>query len=205
MAEKVKLNKSELTKLKREEKTYNQFLPVLKLKQEQLQIEQIKARKNLKLAQSALSAVEGTVSSYLPLLCEPLSFDLNTLLKPRKILTEGRSIAGVMVQVFKSVEFVEFKPNFFGNPLWVGMGLEKLKSVVEAKIRHRIIELQYQAISKELRKATQKVNLFEKVLIPQTKSGIKRIKIALGDEQVAQVVRGKIAKKKQVVAVGVVA
>ena len=200
MGEKVKLNKSELTRLKREEKTYNQFLPVLKLKQEQLQIEQIKAKRNLREALVALQAVEGTVSTYLPLLCESLTFDLNRLLKPSEIITDSRSVAGVMVKVFKSIEFSSFKPDFFGNPMWVGLGLKKMKGVVEAKIRHRIIEIQYEAISKELRKATQKVNLFEKVLIPETVSAIKRIKIALGDEQVAQVVRGKIAKMKSIAA-----
>lgn len=204
MSEKIKLNKSELTRLKREEKTYNQFLPVLKLKQEQLQIEQIKAKRALREAASALSAVEATVESYMPLLLESLSFDLRALLKPARILTDSRSIAGVMVKVFKSLEFVPFKPDIFGNPLWVGMGLNQMRKVVEAKIRQRIIEIQYEAITKELRKATQKVNLFEKVLIPETHAAIKRIKIALGDEQVAQVVRGKIAKKKSAAAMEII-
>ena len=44
MAQKFSLNKTELTRLRREEKTYKQFLPVLQLKQEQLQIEQLKLK-----------------------------------------------------------------------------------------------------------------------------------------------------------------
>jgi V/A-type H+-transporting ATPase subunit D len=62
----------------------------------------------------------------------------------------------------------------------------------------QIIDKQYLLISKELKKATQKVNLFEKLLIPETKNAIKRINIVLGDEQVAAVGRAKTAKKKTI-------
>ena len=47
----------------------------------------------------------------------------------------------------------------------------------------------------ELRTTTQRVNLFEKVKIPETKANIKKITVYLGDQQVAAVVRGKISKK----------
>ncbi len=42
------------------------------------------------------------------------------------------------------------------------------------------------------------MNLFEKVKIPETAENIKRIRIYLGDQQTAQVVRGKISKRKLV-------
>ena len=51
-------------------------------------------------------------------------------------------------------------------------------------------------LSRELRTATQRVNLFEKVKIPETREIIKKISIYLGDQQTSEVVRGKIAKKK---------
>ncbi|MEW6550089.1 MAG: V-type ATP synthase subunit D, partial [Spirochaetota bacterium] len=51
-------------------------------------------------------------------------------------------------------------------------------------------------LTQELRTTTQRVNLFEKVKIPETLGEIKKIGIYLGDQQTAQVVRGKISKKK---------
>ena len=59
-----------------------------------------------------------------------------------------------------------------------------------------IIARQRDLLADELRLTTQRVNLFEKVKIPETRADIKRIGIYLGDQQTAQVVRGKISKKK---------
>ena len=58
------------------------------------------------------------------------------------------------------------------------------------------LEEQVRLLSQELRVTTQRVNLFEKVKIPETKANIKKITVYLGDEQVAAVVRSKISKKK---------
>ncbi|HPM07141.1 MAG TPA: V-type ATP synthase subunit D, partial [Treponemataceae bacterium] len=58
-----------------------------------------------------------------------------------------------------------------------------------------VLEEQIRLLSRELRVTTQRVNLFEKVKIPETKAHIKKITVYLGDQQVAAVVRGKISKK----------
>ena len=42
----------------------------------------------------------------------------------------------------------------------------------------------------------QRVNLFEKIMIPQDRDAIRRIRIKLGDEMAAAVGRAKIAKGK---------
>ena len=59
-----------------------------------------------------------------------------------------------------------------------------------------VLDEQVRLLSQELRSTTQRVNLFEKVKIPETKANIKKISVYLGDEQVAAVVRSKISKKK---------
>jgi V/A-type H+-transporting ATPase subunit D len=84
----------------------------------------------------------------------------------------------------------------FGAPPWVALYLPALRSLVRLSTELAVLRRQNALVSRELRRATQKVNLFERVLIPETKEGIRRIKIALGDEQVAAVGRGKVAKKK---------
>ncbi len=52
-------------------------------------------------------------------------------------------------------------------------------------------------LEEAVRKATQRVNLVEKVLIPRSRAHIKKIRIYLSDEERAAVVRSKIAKKKR--------
>jgi V/A-type H+-transporting ATPase subunit D len=59
-----------------------------------------------------------------------------------------------------------------------------------------VLQEQTRLLREELRITTQRVNLFEKVKIPETKTNIRIIQIHLGDQQTAAVVRGKIAKNK---------
>ena len=59
----------------------------------------------------------------------------------------------------------------------------------------RVLDEQVRLLQQELRTTTQRVNLFEKVKIPETRANIKKITVYLGDQQVASVVRGKISKK----------
>ncbi len=194
---KFALNKTELTRLRREEKMYQQFLPVLQLKQEQLQTEQLKLKRLLGGREVELAERRRSVERYAPLLAEPLLVPLVDLVKVDRIRMGERSIAGVKVPVLEEVVFSDRDYSRFGTAMWLSGVLADLRTLVRESTELRVLRRQEELISRELRKATQKVNLFEKVLIPETKEGIKRIKIALGDEQVAAVGRGKLAKGKQ--------
>ena len=77
-------------------------------------------------------------------------------------------------------------------------GVDALKTLVEYDARLRILDEQLRRLGDELRTTTQRVNLFEKVKIPETKEHIRTIRIYLGDQQTAAVVRGKIAKQNLV-------
>ena len=65
-----------------------------------------------------------------------------------------------------------------------------------------LLRRQVALLAAELRVTSQRVNLFEKVKIPEAIEGIRKIKIFLGDQQTAAVVRGKIAKKNLLSRVG---
>lgn len=197
MGKAYKLNKSELTKLKREEKVYLQFLPVLKLKQEQLQVEQIRIKKKCSILETYYNKLLTKAylnTSVFPDESNP--YTLESILKPKKISIVKKSVAGVCIPVLENVVFDNSLINFFDSPCWFLLIISELKSLAIKNVEIQIVKKQYKLISKELKKSTQKVNLFEKVLIPETKSAIKRINIVLGDEQVAAVGRGKIAKSK---------
>lgn len=197
MARKFSLNKTELTRLRREEKMYKQFLPVLQLKQEQLQLEQLKLKRELQGREEKFLAAKREVAKAAPLFAEELPVDALALARVTHIELGEKSVAGVKVPTLEAVSFEDREYSRFGTPPWVSLVLPSLRELVRQHTELSILKRQYTLLSKELRKATQKVNLFEKVLIPEAKEGIRRIKIALGDEQVAAVGRGKIAKSKQ--------
>lgn len=60
----------------------------------------------------------------------------------------------------------------------------------------QVLDEQVRLLGQELRTTSQRVNLFEKVKIPETLENIRKISIYLADQQVNAVVRSKIAKRK---------
>jgi V/A-type H+-transporting ATPase subunit D len=78
----------------------------------------------------------------------------------------------------------------------VDKGVEYLQKLIAYDTEIEILQKQIELLAQELRITTQRVNLFEKVKIPETKENIRVIRIYLGDQQTAAVVRGKIAKNK---------
>ena len=67
--------------------------------------------------------------------------------------------------------------------------------MLAAQAEVAVLQEQARLIREELTITTQRVNLFEKVKIPETKENIRVIRIYMGDQQTAAVVRGKISKK----------
>ncbi len=59
-----------------------------------------------------------------------------------------------------------------------------------------MLDEQVRLLDAELLATSQRVNLFEKVKIPETEENIKKISIYMADQQVSAVVRSKISKRK---------
>ncbi|MBP47279.1 MAG: V-type ATP synthase subunit D [Myxococcales bacterium] len=196
MARKYKLNKVELTRMRREMKTFQQFLPVLKLKQEQLQAEQLKIRRELQARRAAIAKLQSGWDSVIPLLAESTLVSVARLTRAENLRLGSKTVAGVTVPTLVSVSFPSVAVSVFGTQAWLSRALPKLRQFVRLHTELQVIEKQFDLVDQELRRTTQKVNLFELVLIPEAKEAIRRIKIALGDLQVAAVARAKIAKGK---------
>lgn len=81
-------------------------------------------------------------------------------------------------------------------PLWVDSGVDAVKETVSFEKELEILNEQEVLIQEELRTTVQRINLFDKVMIPRTKETIKKIQIFMGDQDTAAVVRGKISKNK---------
>ena len=120
------------------------------------------------------------------------------LLHVVSIRTSSGNVAGVEIPVFAGADF-ELEPyDFLATPLWVDSALDRLKKVLLLDLESTVLDEQILRLGSELKTTAQRVNLFEKVKIPEAQEGIRRIRIYLGDQQTAQVVRGKIAKRKVV-------
>ena len=80
--------------------------------------------------------------------------------------------------------------------MWYPEAIELVRDLLEKSLRYELAQVQLERIERELRTTTQRVNLFEKVKIPETRENIRQIQIYLGDQQANAVARGKIAKSK---------
>ncbi|MGD9926282.1 MAG: V-type ATP synthase subunit D [Sphaerochaeta sp.] len=196
----VKLTKNEQKLQKDRLKQYQRYLPTLQLKKQQLQmvIRQISAEVvSLKKKQETLvQDMQTWIAVYHENTVFPSELKVEKLIKIDKVVKAKGNIAGVTIPVFKELTFVPISYNLADYPLWVDKGLESLRDLARYDALIATLEQQVRLLEKELRTTSQRVNLFEKVKIPEAKDNIRRIAIYLGDQQTAAVVRGKIAKKK---------
>jgi len=104
----------------------------------------------------------------------------------------------VRLPVLKEVEcqVAEYSP--LAKPVWVDALAERLGDAAEARTRIQVAAERVRILSRAERRITQRVNLFEKILIPRTRKNIERIQIWLGDMGRAAVVQAKLAKARQV-------
>ena len=191
---KIKLTKNELRNQKDQLKRFQRYLPTLQLKKQQLQmvIRQIEAQKERKRRES--EELRKKIDAWIDVFGEDVG--LEELVVVRTVETSTGNIAGIDIPVFEQLEFEAIDWDLFETPLWVDAGIERVKELVAADAELEILEQQHRLISEELRVTTQRVNLFEKVKIPEAQENIRRIRIYLGDQQTNAVGRAKIAKEK---------
>ncbi len=193
---KVKLTKNELKKQKDQLKRFRRYLPTLQLKKQQLlmEIRHIEAQRDQKRREQ--EEFRRGLESWIAVFGE--DWDLSPYVVIEKIRTGEGNIAGVDIPLFQGVDFRSVTYDLVETPLWIDAGVRALKTMITYDIQVEILEEQVRLLAEELRITTQRVNLFEKIKIPETRENIRRINIYLGDQQTAAVVRGKIAKKKLV-------
>ncbi|MFC1592770.1 V-type ATP synthase subunit D [Candidatus Omnitrophota bacterium] len=191
---KLRLTKNELKLKKDALKRFNRYLPMLQLKKQQLQVEIGRVDNSIAKLNAQINDFKSRVFSWVDLFAEGV--DLNSLLVIKKINTDTGNIAGIDIPLFINVDFKEQGYDYFLIPFWVDRAVEVLKEGITQKARLLILEKQRITLQEELRITTQRVNLFEKIKIPEALESIRIIQIHLGDLQIAGVVRGKIAKAK---------
>lgn len=193
---KIKLTKNELKRQKDALKRFERYLPTLMLKKQQLQlvIRQVEAqvREKTEMREKLFEELQSWIAVY------GEEAGISDILRLTELITSEGNIAGVDIPVFERIEFEEQEYDLVTTPLWIDRGVEALRSILALDAEITVLNEQKEKLGEELRITTQRVNLFEKVKIPEARENIRRIRIYLGDEQTAAVVRGKIAKRNLV-------
>lgn len=196
----VKLTKNEQKKQKDQLKQYQRYLPTLQLKKQQLQMVIRQIESELASYQAQQQALVSGIQDWISVFAEngvlAPNLQLDNLVKTDKVVRIQGNIAGVNIPIFQDLTFKEIQYNVEDYPLWVDKAVPLLQESARLTALMNTLQLQINLLGKELRTTSQRVNLFEKVKIPETKENIRRIGIYIGDQQTAAVVRGKIAKKK---------
>ena len=191
---KIKLSTQELKRQKEDLKRYRRFLPTLILKKLQIQIELNKVKSALKKKINDGQKLREGIRSWIAVLGEEAG--IRSILKIDVLETETRNVAGVEVPVLKTIRFKEIDYDLYTMPLWMDKAVETLKTLMIIEAEILFLKKQKERLESEMRTTIQRVNLFEKIKIPETMNNIRRIQIFLGDQQTAGVVRGKISKSK---------
>ena len=193
---KIKYTKNELKKQKDQLKRFKRYLPTLILKKQLLQMEIRNVEVQINEKNQQRERIDAELMSWIHVFGENLN--IAELVKLRETDLETTNIAGVDIPVFNGVIYEKIPYDLMFYPLWVDAGVQKLKELFSADTELAILRKQAELLGEELRITTQRVNLFEKVKIPDTIENIRRINIFLGDQQTAAVVRGKLSKNKLV-------
>ncbi|MBR6372438.1 MAG: V-type ATP synthase subunit D [Victivallales bacterium] len=193
---KIKLTKNEL-KIQRDAlKMYQRYLPTLQLKKQQLQLEVRKMREQAASVIRAISSAAKSWNDVYPLLSGSDAEGLESLLEIKEWRVGRRNVAGIDVPVFEELLFEAPAYDMYLTPVWFDDVSEMLRSQIVLKLKNKLMEEALSLLEQELRVVTQRVNLFEKVKIPEAKENIRKINISIGDQQTNSVGRSKIAKGK---------
>lgn len=190
------LSKSELSRQTRQLKTYERFLPSLDLKRKQLMAERAKARIRLDETVQTIARLHARVSEHLPMLSNR-EVDLAGLVRLEGVELERENVVGVILPVVREVRLKIREYGLLAKPHWVDNVVQELSENLRLRVQLDVQRRRLSLLEEAVRKVTQRVNLFDKVLIPRSRKNIERIRIHLSDAERAAVVRSKIAKGKR--------
>jgi V/A-type H+-transporting ATPase subunit D len=193
---KIKHTKNELKAQRDALRRFERYLPTLQLKKQQLQVEIRQLDVRIETHRANQQQVRDAVARWVKLFSEDI--DWNRWLRIESVRTSQGNIAGVAIPVCENVVFRRETPDLWATASWVDDGLKALEKLLQFEIELAYLNEQHRLLTAELRTTSQRVNLFEKVKIPEAAENIRVIRIFLGDQMTAEVARSKIAKGKSV-------
>lgn len=194
----LSLNKAALHKETGKLKRYQHFLPSLELKRQKLVVERAKGWTQIEKTKQRIAECQKMVTDTLPMMSHR-DINLNELVNVKAVELDKENIVGINLPLLKNVELSckDYSP--YLTPHWIDNVVVQLRVMLELQCRHRVEEQRVHLLNLAVRKVTQKVNLFDKVLIPKTQQNIRKIRIFLSDAERAGVVRAKMTKQFRVI------
>ncbi len=192
MAIQFTYNKSSMHDLSAQLRMRKTALPTLKSKEAALRIE-VKKAKALALAYD--EKLKQTVKNMRDMMRLWVEFDRD-LIQLKDATYATRTIAGVKIPVLENLSFELKEFSIFQKPDWFLDGFAILKELTEYSIRRDVSWKAMETLEFARKKTTQKVNLYEKVQIPQFNEAIAKIKRFLEDEENLSKSAQKIIKRR---------
>ena len=192
---KIKLTKNEIKIQKDALKMYRRYLPTLTLKKQQLQSEIRAIEAKAEEVRKEKDNLEKGFASWIAVFSETDAFP-DGIITVSNIRKGYGNIAGVTIPVYEGADFSRSDYDLYETPLWVDIAANHMEKAMSLDLEAEVLEEQVRLLEQELRATSQRVNLFEKVKIPETEENIKKISIYMADQQVSAVVRSKISKRK---------
>ncbi len=192
---KIKLTKNELKVQKDALKMYRRYLPTLTLKKQQLQAEIRSIESKADSVRREKEELEKSFGEWIAVFSEKDAFP-DGIIKVSNIRKGSGNIAGVDIPTYEGADFERGDYDLYNTPLWVDIAANHMEKAIMLDLEAEVLCEQVRLLNKELLTTSQRVNLFEKVKIPETEENIKKISIYMADQQVSAVVRSKISKRK---------
>ncbi len=195
---KLALNKTTLKGQRDQAKLYRRFLPSLELKRQQLQAAWRTSKTELAENQAEVRRVSAELQTLYPLIGGS-TIDIAEMarwVRVAAIEMETENIVGTTVPKLGELHMEVDDYSRLVMPFWVDSLVVALKEMVQLRVRVEVAQKRTKVLEVALRRVTQRVNLFDKVLIPRAEENIRRIVIFLSDQERAAVVRSKIAKSR---------
>ena len=191
MAIKFQYNKTEIQRLNKQLLIREKALPTLKAKETALRIEVKKIATQIEKINEALDQKLKLQEDFVSLWTE-----MPEVLMLKKADISLKNIAGVKIPVLNHVEFEETPISYINQTPWIPQGIALLKGLISLQIEISVKDRQFEILNYARKKTTQKVNLYEKVQIPDFRSAVLKIKRFLEDAENLSKSAQKIVKQR---------
>ena len=193
---KVAFNKTALKKEKDQLKLYRRFLPSLDLKRQQFLQEQKKARMQVEQTTDELDTLLREAEEWLPFLADE-KINPSGIVKVDDVRLGEENMLGLTLPTILDMTVTVASYSMVTTPLWLDSLVALLSSCARLSIRLQVEKKRLQMLDSALQTITKRVNLFDRVLIPEARTNIRHIQITLSDMERAGVIRAKLAKNKK--------
>lgn len=192
MALKFHYNKTTIQIFKKQLAIRQKALPILKNKETALRLKVVELTKALEKLKLEKKEKLARLEKY-----ENLWSEFPEILKMEKIEIYRKKIIGVKIPEIKSIEFKIADVSWWNLPAWIPGGIAVLEEAIKLKVKEDILQQQLKILDMARKKTTQKVNLYEKVQIPEYEDAIMKIKRFLEDKENISKAAQKIVKNRK--------